>query len=180
MSRIGKRSILIPAKVEIKINQQEVVAKGPQGELRQVIPNLIEIVYEASTVTLKKKEDSRKAQQLYGLSRTLFNNLVIGVSKGFTRKLEISGVGYRSQLEGKNLILNMGYSHPVVIKPPEGISISVEKNTMITVSGANKELVGQVAANIRNVRPPEPYKGKGIRYTGETIKRKVGKAGRGK
>mmetsp|Transcript_11942 Transcript_11942/g.49814 ORF Transcript_11942/g.49814 Transcript_11942/m.49814 type:complete len:181 (+) Transcript_11942:3699-4241(+) len=180
MSRIGKKSISLPQGVEIRIEDQEVMVKGPKGILRQTLSPLIEVVQENQQVSICKKDNSRQAQQLFGLSRTLVNNLIIGVSEGFSRKLEISGVGYRSQIEGNILVLNMGYSHPVKIEPPEGISISVDKGTSIMISGASKEIVGQVAANIRSVRPPEPYKGKGIRYENEVIKRKVGKAGRGK
>lgn len=180
MSRIGKKIIPIPKGVQVIIQDQEIVVKGPKGELKQSISPLIAIDQKENSLVLTKREQSRQAQQLYGLSRTLVNNSVVGVSEGFDQKLEITGVGYRSQMEGSTLILNMGYSHPVNIIPPAGITIKVEKNTSITVSGINKELVGQVAANIRSVRPPEPYKGKGIRYENEIIKRKVGKAGRGK
>nr|YP_010336170.1 ribosomal protein L6 [Chroodactylon ornatum]UNJ14576.1 ribosomal protein L6 [Chroodactylon ornatum] len=180
MSRIGKKSIVIPPKVEVKLQDQKVSVKGPKGELSQIISPLIEVKIEDSLLVVQKKEDSRKAQELFGLSRTLVNNLVTGVSEGFSRTLEITGVGYRAQVEGKNLILNMGYSHPINITPPADISITVEKNTTVIISGINKETVGQVAANIRSVRPPEPYKGKGIKYSGEIIRRKVGKAGRGK
>nr|YP_010336368.1 ribosomal protein L6 [Goniotrichopsis reniformis]UNJ14774.1 ribosomal protein L6 [Goniotrichopsis reniformis] len=180
MSRIGKKAILLPKGVEINIKDQLINVKGPKGELYQEISSVIEIFKEETEVILRKKENSRQAQQLFGLSRTLLNNLVLGVSEGFSKKLEIIGVGYRSQMQGKDLILNMGYSHPVKIIPPAGITINVEKNTLITISGINKEVVGQVAANIRSVRSPEPYKGKGIRYENEVIKRKVGKAGRGK
>nr|YP_010336762.1 ribosomal protein L6 [Stylonema alsidii]UNJ15168.1 ribosomal protein L6 [Stylonema alsidii] len=180
MSRIGKKIISIPQGVQVIIQAQEIVVKGPKGELKQIISPLIAIDQKENSLVLTKREQSRQAQQLYGLSRTLLNNSVIGVSVGFEQTLDITGVGYRSQMEGGTLILNMGYSHPVNIVPPQGITIKVEKNTSITVSGINKELVGQVAANIRSVRPPEPYKGKGIRYENEIIKRKVGKAGRGK
>nr|YP_010335779.1 ribosomal protein L6 [Chroothece richteriana]UNJ14185.1 ribosomal protein L6 [Chroothece richteriana] len=180
MSRIGKKSIVIPPKVEVKLQDHTVIVKGPKGELSQTLSPLIKVNIEDSLITVRKKEDSREAQELFGLSRTLVNNLVKGVSEGFTRKLEITGVGYRAQVEGKNLILNMGYSHAVHITPPADIAITVEKNTTVIISGMSKQTVGQVAANIRSVRPPEPYKGKGIKYSGEIIRRKVGKAGRGK
>jgi len=180
MSRIGKKHIAIPKKVEIKIDKQKVVVKGPKGELSQELPSQIQISLNNEELVIEKREDSRKARQLHGLCRTLINNLVIGVSEGFTERLEIHGVGYRSQMEGTNLLLNMGYSHPITIYPPKGITISVEKTTLITIAGMDKELVGQTAANIRSTRPPEPYKGKGIRYQNETVKRKVGKAGKGK
>nr|YP_009296919.1 ribosomal protein L6 [Bangiopsis subsimplex]AOM66262.1 ribosomal protein L6 [Bangiopsis subsimplex]ARO90376.1 50S ribosomal protein L6 [Bangiopsis subsimplex] len=180
MSRIGKKYVEIPSSVEIKINNNIITAKGPKGNLESSIPQNIEVTLDQQNIIVKKLESSRKAQQLYGLTRTLINNIVLGVSEGFSKNLEITGVGYRAQMDNKNLILNMGYSHPVTIQPPENIIITVNKNTAITVTGPNKELVGQVASNIRAVRPPEPYKGKGIRYQGEVIKRKVGKAGRGK
>lgn len=180
MSRIGKQNIEIPSSVEVSLEKQTIKVKGPKGELKRTISDLMEIEINKSYISLIKKEDSRKAQQLYGLSRTLLNNLIVGVSQGFTKKLEVSGVGYRSQMDGKKLILNMGYSHPVVMQPPEEILIKVEKNNSIIISGIDKELVGQIASNIRNVRPPEPYKGKGIRYENEVIRRKVGKAGKGK
>lgn len=180
MSRIGKKHITIPKKVEVKIDKQKVVVRGPKGELSQELPSQIQISLNNEELVIEKREDSRKAKQLHGLCRTLVNNLVVGVSEGFTERLEIHGVGYRSQMEGNNLLLNMGYSHPITIYPPEGIAISVEKTTLITISGMDKELVGQIAANIRSTRPPEPYKGKGIRYQNEIVKRKVGKAGKGK
>nr|YP_010335974.1 ribosomal protein L6 [Tsunamia transpacifica]QUE27864.1 ribosomal protein L6 [Tsunamia transpacifica]UNJ14380.1 ribosomal protein L6 [Tsunamia transpacifica] len=180
MSRIGKQIIKVPPKVEIKINNQVITAKGPKGELSHELPEEIYVSMKDQELTVQKSVDSRKAQQLYGLNRTLVNNIVIGVSEGFNQKLEIHGVGYRSQMEGKNLILNLGYSHSITITPPENIVISVEKNTMINIFGINKELVGQIAANIRSTRSPEPYKGKGVRYENEVIKLKVGKAGKGK
>lgn len=178
MSRIGKRPIDIPNKVTITIDGQQVVVKGPKGELSWVLPPEITITQEGETLVVKPKNDSRKARQRYGLSRTLVANMVDGVSKGFEKRLEIQGVGYRAQVQGRNLILNVGYSNPVEMPPPEGITIAVENNTNVIVSGIDKEKVGNTAAKIRSFRPPEVYKGKGIRYVGEKVMRKAGKAGK--
>jgi large subunit ribosomal protein L6 len=178
MSRIGKRPISIPSKVTVAIDGQSVTVKGPKGELYRTLPNEVEVVQEGETVVVKRRDDSRAARQRHGLSRTLVANMVEGVSQGFQRRLEITGVGYRAQVQGKNLTLNMGYSHPVQIEPPEGIQFAVENNTNVIVTGIDKEIVGNTAARIRAVRAPEPYKGKGIRYAGEVIKRKAGKSGK--
>nr|YP_009313556.1 Ribosomal protein L6 [Galaxaura rugosa]SCW21810.1 Ribosomal protein L6 [Galaxaura rugosa] len=182
MSRIGKKDIIISHKVNANIENQNVIIQGPKGQLSHQLSNLVGIELKESKnhkiLSIFTKENTKKAKQIHGLSRTLINNMVIGVSIGFLKKLEIQGVGYRSQLEGKNLILNVGYSHPVVIKPPSNITINVENNTNITVEGIDKEIVGLMAAKIRAVRPPEPYKGKGIRYKNEIIKKKIGKAGK--
>lgn len=178
MSRIGKRSINIPNKVTVTIDGQQVVVKGPKGELSWVLPPEITITKEGETLLVRPTNDSRKARQRYGLSRTLVANMVDGVSKGFERRLEIQGVGYRAQVQGRNLILNVGYSNPVEMPPPEGITIAVENNTNVIVSGIDKEKVGNTAAKIRSFRPPEVYKGKGIRYLGEKVMRKAGKAGK--
>jgi large subunit ribosomal protein L6 len=178
MSRIGKRPIDIPNKVTVTIDGQKVVVKGPKGELSWVLPPEITITQEGETLVVKPKNDSRKARQRYGLSRTLVANMVDGVSKGFEKRLEIQGVGYRAQVQGRNLILNVGYSNPVEMPPPEGITIAVENNTNVIVSGIDKEKVGNTAAKIRSFRPPEVYKGKGIRYVGEIVMRKAGKAGK--
>lgn len=178
MSRIGKKNIKLPKDTEIDINQSTVSIKGPKGQLSYNLSKLIKVKNTPSEIQVYKLKDNKESQALYGLSRTIINNMIIGVSQGFYKKLEIQGVGYRSQMEGKNLILNVGYSHPVIIEPPEEIHINVENNTQITVFGINKEVVGQVAAEIRSIRPPEPYKGKGIRYIGEKVRRKVGKAGK--
>jgi large subunit ribosomal protein L6 len=178
MSRIGKRPIDLPNKVTITIDGQQVVVKGPKGELSWVLPPEITITQEGETLVVKPKNDSRKARQRYGLSRTLVANMVDGVSKGFEKRLEIQGVGYRAQVQGRNLILNVGYSNPVEMPPPEGITIAVENNTNVIVSGIDKEKVGNTAAKIRSFRPPEVYKGKGIRYVGEIVMRKAGKAGK--
>jgi large subunit ribosomal protein L6 len=178
MSRIGKRPIDLPNKVTITIDGQQVVVKGPKGELSWVLPPEITITQEGETLVVKPKNDSRKARQRYGLSRTLVANMVDGVSKGFEKRLEIQGVGYRAQVQGRNLILNVGYSNPVEMPSPEGITIAVENNTNVIVSGIDKEKVGNTAAKIRSFRPPEVYKGKGIRYVGEKVMRKAGKAGK--
>lgn len=180
MSRIGKESIKIPSKVEVTINKPFIEVKGPKGTLKREINHYIDIEKTETEIFVKKAVLNQKSQQLYGLSRTLINNMIIGVSIGFEKNLEIRGVGYRSQLEGSNLILNVGYSNPVKIVPPKEINIKVENNTKIIVSGHNKEKVGEMAAYIRSIRPPEPYKGKGIRYQGEVVKLKVGKAKKGK
>ena len=178
MSRIGKLSIKLPEKVEVKINNQEINISGPYGELSREVSELIVINTENNEISVKPKDNSREARALHGLSRTLINNMVVGVSNKFERRLEIKGVGYRSQVQGKDLILNLGYSHPVVIPIPVGINVAVEANVNILVTGIDKEAVGQLAATIRSKRPPEPYKGKGILYKGEIIKRKVGKSGK--
>lgn len=178
MSRIGKKPIDIPQGVEVKIEGQIVTAKGPQGtETVEVRPE-IKVEQKENQVVLTKVGESRETDALYGLSRTLVANAIHGVKDGFTKSLEIQGVGYRANMEGKNLNLALGYSHPVIVEPPAGITISVEANTKITVKGSNKQTVGDVAAFIRSKRPPEVYKGKGIRYEGEYIRRKAGKAGK--
>lgn len=178
MSRIGKRPIPIPPKVTLTLDGQNVTVKGPKGELSRVLPGEVILEQEGDTLLVKRRDESRVARQRHGLCRTLVANMVDGVSKGFERRLEIQGVGYRAQVQGKNLILNVGYSKPVEMKPPEGVTVAVENNTNVIVSGINKEVVGNMAAKIRAVRPPEPYKGKGIRYAGEQVRRKAGKAGK--
>nr|YP_010619324.1 Ribosomal protein L6 [Amplisiphonia pacifica]WAX03337.1 Ribosomal protein L6 [Amplisiphonia pacifica] len=178
MSRIGRKEIIVPNNIEITINPPEILVKGERGKLSYSISELIEVQAKNKIIKLTTKNTTPKAQAIHGLSRSIINNMIQGVSKGFEKKLIIQGVGYRSQMEGRNLILNMGYSHPVIIKPPDSINIKVENNVNILISGINKEQVGQIAATIRSVRPPEPYKGKGIRYENEIVKRKVGKAGK--
>jgi large subunit ribosomal protein L6 len=178
MSRIGKRPIPLPAKVTVTIAGQQVAVKGPKGELSRVLPAEVEVTQEGETLLVQRRNDSRVARQRHGLSRTLIANMVEGVSQGFQRRLEIQGVGYRAQVQGRNLTLNVGYSNPVQIAPPEGIQLAVENNTNVLISGIDKEIVGNIAAQIRAVRPPEPYKGKGIRYAGEMVRRKAGKAGK--
>ena len=179
MSRIGKRPISIPNQVTLTIDGQQVTVKGPKGELSRVLPPEVIVEQEGETVNVKRRDESRNARQRHGLCRTLVANMVDGVSKGFERRLEIQGVGYRAQVQGSNLILNVGYSKPVEMKPPEGIRVAVENNVNVIVSGVDKEIVGNMAARIRAVRPPEPYKGKGIRYQGEVVRRKAGKTGKG-
>jgi large subunit ribosomal protein L6 len=178
MSRIGKLQIKVPDKVNITVHSSNIVVKGPKGELSKNFPNSIKIIQNDKTIQVVPIENIAESYQLYGTFRSLVNNMIIGVTQGFQKKLELQGVGYRSQIDGKTLILNVGYSHQVKILSPEGIKLSVEGNTNITVSGLDKELVGQIAADIRLVRPPEPYKGKGIRYQGEYVRKKVGKAGK--
>ncbi|XHX76002.1 MAG: 50S ribosomal protein L6 [Stenomitos frigidus ULC029] len=178
MSRIGKRPIDIPGKVTITIDGQSVTVKGPKGELSRVLPGEVAVAQDGETLLVTRQDESRAARQRHGLCRTLVANMVEGVSQGFQRRLEIQGVGYRAQVQGRNLILNVGYSKPVELEPPDGIQVAVENNTNVVVSGIDKEIVGNTAARIRAVRPPEPYKGKGIRYAGEAVRRKVGKAGK--
>ena len=178
MSRIGKKPIEIPSGVEVKIDGQKVTVKGPLGEESVDVRPEIAVKVEDNHIVLSKVGESRETDALYGLFRTLVANAVHGVKEGFVKNLEIQGVGYRANMEGKNLNLALGYSHPVVVVPPAGITLSVDQNTKITVKGSNKQTVGDVAAEIRGKRPPEVYKGKGIRYEGEYIRRKAGKAGK--
>ena len=178
MSRIGKKPIEIPSGVEISIDGQTVTAKGPLGTESVTVRPEIAVKVEDNHIILSKVGTTRETDALYGLSRTLVANAVHGVKEGFEKKLEIQGVGYRANMEGKNLNLALGYSHPVIVEPPAGITITVEANTKISVKGSNKQTVGDIAAFIRSKRPPEVYKGKGIRYEGEHIRRKAGKAGK--
>jgi large subunit ribosomal protein L6 len=178
MSRIGKRPIEVPTKVTVTLDGQKVSVKGPKGELSRVLPEGVKIAQAGTTLSVTRNNESRIARQRHGLCRTLVANMVDGVSQGFQKKLEIQGVGYRAQVQGSNLILNVGYSKPVEIKPPAGIQVAVEGTVNVTVSGIDKELVGNTAARIRDVRPPEVYKGKGIRYAGEVVRRKAGKSGK--
>jgi large subunit ribosomal protein L6 len=178
MSRIGKRPISIPPKVSVTIEGQQVAVKGPKGELSRILPAEVSVEQSAEILQVNRRDESRVARQRHGLCRTLVANMVEGVSQGFQRRLEIQGVGYRAQIQGRNLILNVGYSNPVQIEPPDGIQVAVEGNTNVIVSGIDKEIVGNVAAKIRAVRPPEVYKGKGIRYAGEVVRRKAGKSGK--
>lgn len=178
MSRIGKLPIAIPDGVEVKVEGQVVTAKGPLGTETVEIRPEIKVEKQENTVVLTRLNDDRKSRSLHGLSRTLVANVINGVKTGFTKKLEIVGVGYRAAMQGNTLNLALGYSHPIDIPAPEGIKIAVDQNTKITISGANKQLVGDVAALIRSKRPPEVYKGKGIKYEGEHIRRKAGKTGK--
>lgn len=180
MSRIGKKSITIPSKVNVKLDGQAIYVEGPKGSLSRILPSLICCTVDntENTISLEKALESKLAQALYGLSRTLVANMVTGVSEGFHKRLQITGVGYRAQLQGSDLILSMGYSHPVTMPIPKTLSIKVENPTTVVVSGLEKDIVGEFAAKIRSVRPPEPYKGKGIAYEGEYIRRKAGKTGK--
>jgi large subunit ribosomal protein L6 len=175
MSRIGKRPIEVPAGVLVSIDPGRVTVSGPKGELRQAVPQRIGITHEDGTITVTRPTERGQDRALHGLTRTLVANMVEGVTKGFERRLEIQGVGYRASMSGTNLELQVGYSHPVRITPRQGIDFEVPTPTQVIVRGIDKQLVGQTAAEIRKVRPPEPYKGKGIRYDGEYVRRKVGK-----
>lgn len=178
MSRIGRMPIAIPAGVTVDIAENnKITVKGPKGTLERVLPAEMEIKVEGAEVTVSRPNDLKKMKSLHGLTRTLINNMVIGVTQGFEKKLEVNGVGYRAAKAGKKLTLNLGYSHPVEMDDPEGIETVVDGN-LITVKGIDKEKVGQFAAEIRDKRRPEPYKGKGIKYVDETIRRKVGKTGK--
>lgn len=177
MSRIGNSPISLPSGVEVKVNGDTVVVKGPKGSLTQAVNSAITVVVDDGTVSVSRRDDERQNRALHGLTRALINNMVIGVSEGYTKELTAVGVGYRASLKGDTLELLVGFSHPVNIKTPEGITLEVPEPTKIIVSGIDKQKVGQVAANIRAVRPPEPYKGKGIRYVDEHVRRKAGKAG---
>jgi large subunit ribosomal protein L6 len=178
MSRIGRKSIPVPAGVDITIEGQTVKVKGPKGELSHVVSEPITVVQEGGELHVNRPNDERKAKELHGLSRTLVANMVIGVTDGYTKTLEIVGTGYRVQARGSDLEFALGFSHPVVVPAPEGITFNVEAPTRFTVSGVDKQQVGEVSANIRKLRKPDPYKGKGVRYQGEVIKRKAGKAGK--
>ena len=179
MSRIGRMPIAVPAGVTVDIAENnKVTVKGPKGTLERVLPAEMEIKLEGSEVTVTRPNDLKKMKSLHGLTRTLINNMVIGVSEGYEKKLEINGVGYRAQKQGKKLVLSLGYSHPVEIEDPEGLETVVDGTNIIVVKGIDKEKVGQYAAEIRAKRSPEPYKGKGIKYADEVIRRKVGKTGK--
>jgi large subunit ribosomal protein L6 len=178
MSRIGKRPITIPNKVTVEINGSNVVVKGPKGSLERSLPSQIKVEQNGDTINISRQDESRMARERHGLVRTLVANMVEGVSNGFQKRLEIQGVGYRAQAQGSKLTLNVGYSKPVEMNMPKEIQVAVENNTQVVVSGINKEVVGNIAAQIRAVRPPEPYKGKGIRYQGEFVRRKAGKTGK--
>ncbi|WP_026555764.1 50S ribosomal protein L6 [Arthrobacter sp. 35W] len=178
MSRIGRLPISVPAGVEVKIDGNVVSVKGPKGELAHTVASPIEVALEESTISVTRPNDERASRSLHGLTRTLISNLIVGVTTGYEKKLEIVGTGYRVQAKGSDLEFALGYSHPVAIKAPEGITLTVESPTKLSVSGIDKQQVGEVSAIIRKLRKPDPYKGKGIRYAGEIIRRKVGKAGK--
>ena len=178
MSRIGKMPITVPAGVEVTIADGNVVTvKGPKGTLSSTFHQKMIIKQEGAVITVSRPDDQHEHKSLHGLTRTLLNNMVTGVSKGFSKELEVNGVGYRASKEGNKLVLNVGYSHPVTMEEPEGISVDVPSPNKIIVNGIDKQKVGQFAANVRGPRPPEPYKGKGIKYSTEVIRRKEGKAG---
>ncbi|MDO5032332.1 50S ribosomal protein L6 [Corynebacterium sp.] len=178
MSRIGLAPIAVPNGVEIKINGQDVEVKGAKGTLTVEVPEPITVAVEDGEIKVSRPNDDRKNRALHGLSRSLVNNAVVGVTEGYTKKMEIFGVGYRVQQKGKDLEFSLGYSHPILIEAPEGITFAVDGATKLSVSGIDKQLVGQVAAYIRRLRKDDPYKGKGIRYDGEQVRRKVGKTGK--
>lgn len=179
MSRIGKKPIPVPSGVDVTIDGQKVSVKGPKGTLDLTVAEPITVVRsEDGAIVVNRPDDERESRSLHGLSRTLVSNLVTGVTQGYTTKMEIFGVGYRVQLKGRNLEFALGYSHPVLIEAPEGITFAVESPTKFSVTGIDKQKVGQISANIRRLRRPDPYKGKGVRYEGEQVRRKVGKTGK--
>ncbi len=178
MSRIGKMPIAIPSGVEVKIEGQLVSVKGPKGSLSHNVPAPITVVVEDNSILVTRPDDERNSRSLHGLTRTLIANTIEGVTKGFSKALEIVGTGYRVTAKGSSIEFALGYSHPILVEPPAGISFQVEGNNKVTVVGIDKQAVGEVAANLRKLRKPEPYKGKGVRYAGEVVRRKAGKAGK--
>jgi large subunit ribosomal protein L6 len=178
MSRIGRLPIDIPAGVEVTVNDGVVTVKGPKGELQVTVAQPIEVEVADGQVQVTRPDDERESRSLHGLTRTLIANDIVGVTEGYTKALEVVGTGYRVQAKGTGLEFALGYSHPINVEPPAGITFSVEGNNKVTVSGISKQAVGEVAANLRKLRKPEPYKGKGVRYAGEQIRRKAGKAGK--
>jgi large subunit ribosomal protein L6 len=178
MSRIGKAPITVPSGVDVSITGRKITVKGPKGTLSREIPGEIIVRQEESTLFVERPNDDRDNRAKHGLVRSLVNNMVVGVTDGFVKELEIVGVGYRAEAQGQNLRLALGFSHPVVVDAPEGITFEIPQQTRVIVKGIDKELVGQVAANIRSIRKPEPYKGKGVRYLDERVVRKAGKAGK--
>lgn len=179
MSRIGRKPIALPAGVEVKVNGTEVTVKGPKGTLKQNVHERMTVTVEGNEIIVTRPTDEKDDRALHGLTRTLVSNMVVGVTEGFKKELEVNGVGYRVQKQGKNLVMNLGFSHQVIVPEVDGITIDVPGPNAIVISGADKQQVGQIAAEIREKRPPEPYKGKGIKYVGEHIRRKEGKAGKG-
>ena len=176
MSRIGKKPVQIPAGVEVAVDGNKVIVKGPKGTLEQDFYEKLTVSVEGSELVVTRPDDERETRARHGLTRALIHNMVVGVSEGYVKGLELAGVGYRVQQNGKDLEFSLGYSHPVIVEAPEGITFEVPDNTHVNVKGINKQQVGQIAAEIRGHRPPEPYKGKGIHYVGEHIRRKLGKA----
>lgn len=177
MSRIGKLPVAIPSGVKVSLDGNEISVQGAKGSLKQLLPERISVAVEAEQVVVSRPTDDKKDLALHGLSRALINNMVVGVSQGFTRELQINGIGYRAEISGSKLTLSLGYSHPVVYDVPKGIEVEIEKQTRLFVKGIDKQLVGATAAEIRSFRKPEPYKGKGIKYAEERILRKAGKTG---
>ena len=180
MSRIGRKPINIPAGVEVLVNGSEVTVKGPKGTLTQTFKPSMSITVEGSTVTVTRPDDDKINRSLHGLTRTLINNMIVGVTEGFKKELEVNGVGYRVQKQGTNLVMNLGYSHQVIVPETADVKVEVPNPNSIIILGTDKQKVGQFAAEVREKRPPEPYKGKGIKYVDEVIRRKEGKAGKGK
>ncbi|MBN1668117.1 MAG: 50S ribosomal protein L6 [Anaerolineales bacterium] len=179
MSRIGRMPVQVPQGVDVEIKGSHVRIKGPKGQLEHTFPAAMQISIDAGQIVVNRPTDERNHRALHGMTRALINNMVTGVSQGFEKVLEVNGVGYRAEMDGQTLVLNVGYSHPVRVEPPDGISFDVDTRTrQIKVQGFDKTAVGQMAANIREIRPPEPYKGKGIKYLDERIRRKAGKAGK--
>lgn len=178
MSRIGRLPISVPSGVEVKLDGRKVTVKGPKGTLSHIVADPIEVTQEDGQLVVSRPNDVNKVRGLHGLTRTLINNMVVGVTDGYKKTLVIQGVGYRVVAKGKNVEFSLGYSHPIPFEAPEGITFTVERPTQLVVEGIDKQLVGEIAARIRKLRKPDPYKGKGVRYEGEQIRRKVGKAGK--
>ena len=178
MSRIGRLPIAVPSTVDVTIDGRQLTVKGPKGTLSRALHPDMAVAQEDGTIVVRRPTEQKMHKQLHGLTRTLVNNMVVGVTDGYRKGLEITGVGYRAALNGRKLTLNLGYSHPIEIDPPEGISFELENPTHLAVIGIDKELVGEIAAKVRATRKPEPYKGKGVRYAGEYVRRKAGKAGK--
>jgi large subunit ribosomal protein L6 len=178
MSRVGKKPISVPKDVDLKLEGATLSVTGPRGQLRRSLSPELTVRIEEDRILVERPNDTKRLRSLHGLTRTLISNMVEGVTKGFSKSLELIGVGYRASKSGRKLVLSVGYSHPVEIAPPEGIEIEVPNPTLVTIRGYDKETVGQLAATIRDVRPPEPYQGKGIRYAGERVRRKAGKTGK--
>jgi large subunit ribosomal protein L6 len=178
MSRIGRLPIPVPAGVDVKVDGQDVVVKGPKGELALTVKSPIAVALENGEVLVTRPDDERESRSLHGLTRTLISNQILGVTEGYTKGLEVVGTGYRVQSKGSSLEFTLGFSHSITVDPPAGITFAVEGNNKVTVSGIDKQAVGEVAANIRKLRKPEPYKGKGVRYAGEIVRRKAGKSGK--
>jgi large subunit ribosomal protein L6 len=177
MSRIGNKPIEVPSGVDVTFGEGEIRVKGPKGSLVGPLPSVIDAALEEGKLVLTRKDEKKETRAQHGLARALANNMVVGVTSGFSKALEIEGVGYRAEVKGKNLVLTLGFSHPVEVPVPEGLDVTMNGNTRMKVEGLDKQAVGQFAADIRKLRPPEPYKGKGIRYEGEYVRRKVGKTG---